>query len=256
MKRIAALILIMITCFVSISACAAESYSDGENVTISGVDNDARLIIAEYNEGGRLIGCKMYKPENGVITAPDMSDSVSVKTFLWDMNTLEPINVTKTDTPPTVPEGGKTLVAYFSWTNNTEGIANRITEITGADKYEIIPKEPYGDENSDYYNEDTRAYKEQYDSAARPEIDGTVRNMEQYDVIFLGYPIWYGKPPKIIYTFLESYDFTGKTIVPFCTSARAAHGAALLLTGTGRIVIGYNVNHDYDRRKQNEARAH
>ncbi len=104
MKRIAALILIVIACLMSVSACAAESYSDGENVMVSGVDDGARLIIAEYNEDGRLVGCKMYKPENGVITAPDISDTVSVKTFLWNMNTLEPINVTKTDTPPTVPE--------------------------------------------------------------------------------------------------------------------------------------------------------
>ena len=98
MKKIAAVILIMISCLMSISACAAESYSDGETVTISGVDNGARLIVAEYNGSGRLVGCKMYKPENGVITAPDASGTGSVKMFLWDMNTLEPINVTKTDT--------------------------------------------------------------------------------------------------------------------------------------------------------------
>ena len=225
MKKILAVIITVVLCVTGMTACAAEIYSDGETMTISGIPENGRLIIASYDENGVLSGCDLYAPENGIVTAPDAADGIRIKAFLWDMETISPIEMTKTDTRPTVspsptyePEGGKTLIAYFSWTNNTEGIANRIADITGADKYEIIPKEPYGEENNDYYNENTRAYKEQYDSAARPEINGTVEDMEQYDVIFLGYPIWYGKPPKIIYTFLESYDFTGITIVPFCTS--------------------------------------
>ncbi len=100
----------------SVSENATTEYTtDGETVTISGVGDSARLIIAEYNEDGRLVGCKMYKPENGVITAPDTSGAVSVKTFLWNMDTLEPINVTKTDTEEyvkmNVQIGDKTFTA-------------------------------------------------------------------------------------------------------------------------------------------------
>ena len=76
------------------------------------------------------------------------------------------------------------------------------------------------------YYTDCRADKENADSTARPAISGSVENIDKYDVVFLGYPIWYGKAPKIIYTFLESYDFSGKTIVPFCTSASSGIGSS------------------------------
>ena len=122
---------------------------------------------------------------------------------------------------------GKMLVAYFSWTGNTEGVANHIADITGADKFEIVPAEPYGEENNNYYDESARAYKERYDAPARPEIDAAVENMGQYDIVFIGYPIWYGEAPKPVYTFLESYDFEGKTIVPFCTSGSTDIGPSV-----------------------------
>ena len=118
----------------------------------------------------------------------------------------------------------KTLVAYFSATNNTEGVAKHIAEGIGADIYEILPEEPYTDADLDY-NSDCRANREQNDDSARPAISGTVENMEQYDTIFLGYPIWWGNAPKIIFTFLESYDFSGKTIIPFCTSGSSPIGS-------------------------------
>ena len=118
----------------------------------------------------------------------------------------------------------KTLVAYFSATNNTEGVAKHIAEGIGADIYEITPEEPYTDADLDY-NSDCRANREQNDDSARPAISGTVENMEQYDTIFLGYPIWWGNAPKIIFTFLESYDFSGKTIIPFCTSGSSPIGS-------------------------------
>ena len=124
-----------------------------------------------------------------------------------------------------MPETGnaKALVAYFSATNNTEGIAKHILDAVDADEYEIIAETPYTSADLNY-NTDCRANREQNDASARPAISGGVENMENYDVIFLGYPIWWGQAPKIIYTFLESYDFSGKTIVPFCTSASSGVG--------------------------------
>lgn len=112
---------------------------------------------------------------------------------------------------------GKVLVAYFSATNTTRPLAEYAADILGADLYEIVPEVPYTDADLAYYT-NGRADRDQNDSSARPAISGSVENMADYDVIFLGYPIWHGQPPRIISTFLESYDFAGKTIVPFCTS--------------------------------------
>ena len=116
---------------------------------------------------------------------------------------------------------GKVLVAYFSFTNNTKAYAEKIAEISGGDLYEIVPEVAYGSENSNYYDENTRAYKEQYNTGGeqRPAIMETLENAEQYDVVFLGSPIWYGKSPRVILTFLDKYGFEGKTVIPFVTSA-------------------------------------
>lgn len=133
----------------------------------------------------------------------------------------------KSETPtlePT-PTGNKILIAYFSCTNNTENIAKHIETITGGVLYEITPKVPYT--NADLnYNTDCRANREQNDSTARPEISGSVENMSQYDIVFIGYPIWWGQAPKILYTFLENYEFAGKTIIPFCTSGSSGIGSS------------------------------
>ena len=132
---------------------------------------------------------------------------------------------TPTEPTPAPSEGAKVLIAYFSATNNTEGIANHLDAILDADLYEITPETPYTAADLNY-NTDCRANREQNDASARPAISGSVDNMEQYDVIFLGYPIWWGQAPKIISTFLESYDLSGKTIVPFCTSGSSGIGSS------------------------------
>ena len=133
-----------------------------------------------------------------------------------------------TPTPTPTPEpAANTLIAYFSATNHTESIANHIKTTLGdeADVYEILAETPYTSADLNY-NTDCRANREQNDANARPAISGSVDHMEQYDVIFLGYPIWWGQAPKIMYTFLESYDLSGKTIVPFCTSGSSGIGSS------------------------------
>jgi len=119
----------------------------------------------------------------------------------------------------------KILIAYFSATNNTEKIANHLNDILTADLYEIVPETPYTSDDLNY-NTDCRANREQDDATARPAISGSVENMEDYDIIFLGYPIWWGEAPKIMYTFVEAYDLSGKTIVPFCTSGSSGIGSS------------------------------
>lgn len=134
-------------------------------------------------------------------------------------------NLARIQNEPVPGESRKVLIAYFSATNNTEGVANHLKAILDADLYEIVPETPYTSADLNY-NTDCRANREQNDASARPAIAGSVSNMEQYDVIFLGYPIWWGQAPKIIYTFLESYDLGGKTIVPFCTSGSSGIGSS------------------------------
>ena len=120
----------------------------------------------------------------------------------------------------------RVLVACFSATGNTLPLAEYIAEELGADLYEIMPETPYTTEDLNWHDSTTRATTEQNDDTARPAISGSVDNMEDYDVIFLGYPIWWGQAPKIMYTFLESYDLSGKTIVPFCTSGSSGMGSS------------------------------
>lgn len=136
-----------------------------------------------------------------------------------------PVGTPNTDVQPEPAAGSKTLVAYFSATNTTRPLAEYAADILNADLYEIVPEVPYTDDDLAYYT-GGRADQEQSDSSARPAISGSIDNMADYDAVFIGYPIWHGQAPKIIYTFLESYDFTGKTIVPFCTSHSSGIGSS------------------------------
>lgn len=130
----------------------------------------------------------------------------------------------KTNTPP--PANKKALVAYFSATGTTRRIAELIADQADADLYEITPRQAYTPNDLNYSNSASRASAEQNDAASRPAISGSVAEMEQYDTLFLGYPIWFGQAPNIISTFLESYDLGNKTIVPFCTSGSSGIGSS------------------------------
>ncbi len=123
-------------------------------------------------------------------------------------------------------EGTKVLVAYFSATNTTEGVAEIIADSLSADLYEIVPEQPYTDDDLNYHDDNSRSTIEMNDSSARPAISGSVEDMGQYDIVFIGYPIWWGEAPRIVSTFVESYDFSGKTIVPFCTSGGSGVGSS------------------------------
>ena len=117
----------------------------------------------------------------------------------------------------------KSIVIYFSRTNNTEKIANFIVDLKNADKFEIEAKIPYTDDDINYKT-NCRANDEQANPEARPEIAGYKMDFSSYEIIYLGYPIWHTQAPKIMYTFVESYDLTGKTIIPFCTSKSSTIG--------------------------------
>lgn len=128
--------------------------------------------------------------------------------------------------PTPTPEENKILVAYFSATNTTEKIAGYIADELPADLYEIVPEIPYTSADLNYGDSSSRTSIEMNDPNARPAISGSVENMGQYETVFLGFPIWWGEAPRIISTFLESYDFSGKAIIPFCTSGSSGIGSS------------------------------
>lgn len=134
---------------------------------------------------------------------------------------------------PDAPEnkGGKMLVVYFSRTGynypdqwleigHTARVAGFISELTGADKFEILPKNPYPDN----YQETVAIAREELNNNARPEFIGKIENIDDYDIVFVGGPVWHGAMPMIIRTFYDTYDLTGKTIVPFSTHAGSGLG--------------------------------
>ena len=130
----------------------------------------------------------------------------------------------ETDNETAAAEDSGTLVVYFSVTGNTKGVAEKIADITGADVYEIKAAEEYTSEDIDYNESDSRATREQNDSSARPEIGSDEVSLEGYTTIYIGYPIWWGQEPRIMDTFVESYDFDGITVIPFCTSGSSDIG--------------------------------
>ena len=118
----------------------------------------------------------------------------------------------------------KELVAYFSCTGTTRKVSENLAEVIGGDLYEISPLKPYTSEDLNWRNKNSRTSLEMSNDDSRPEINGKVSNMEEYDTVFVGFPIWWYTAPKIIHTFLESYDFSGKTIVVFYTSGGSGLG--------------------------------
>lgn len=120
----------------------------------------------------------------------------------------------------------KTLVAYFSASGTTARVASELASAIGADRYEIEPKTPYTTADLNWNDRTSRSSVEMNDEHCRPEIATTVDDMDAYDTVFVGFPVWWYVEPRIIDTFLESYDFTGKTIVPFATSGGSGLGKA------------------------------
>lgn len=202
--------LIMAMCLVACgnSAGRAERSSAGNNSAESGTRNDAENNAGDHaqTEG---------RAEDGAQTEDGAEDG---------MQTEGSGTQTETEIPET--HGSKVLVAYFSATNTTEGVAEHIANGLNADLYEIIPEDPYIDADLNYNDNNSRSTIEMNDPSSRPAISGSVENMGQYDIVFIGYPIWWGEAPRIVSTFVESYDFSGKTVVPFCTSGGSGVGSS------------------------------
>lgn len=116
------------------------------------------------------------------------------------------------------------LVAYFSATGTTKGVAERIASVTGGDLYEILAAEPYTEADLNYNDDSSRSTTEQNDKSVRPEIGSEDISLEGYTTVYLGFPIWWGEEPRILDTFVEKYSFDGITVIPFCTSGGSGIG--------------------------------
>ena len=119
-------------------------------------------------------------------------------------------------------QNSKTLVAYFSATGTTARAAEKVAKITGGELYAITPAQAYTPADLDWNNSQSRSSVEMNDPKSRPALQGKKENIADYDVIFIGYPIWWNLAPRIINTFIESHDLKGKTIIPFATSGSSA----------------------------------
>lgn len=115
-------------------------------------------------------------------------------------------------------KASKTLVAYFSATGTTAAAAEKLAKVTGGELYQIVPEKPYTTADLDWHNKQSRSSVEMNDTKSRPAIKGKKENMATYDVVYIGYPIWWGIAPTIIKTFIEGYNLKGKTVIPFATS--------------------------------------
>ncbi len=122
------------------------------------------------------------------------------------------------NTTSKTPENNKVLVAYASYTGTTEGVAKMIAQATGGELYKIEPEKEYTADDLDWNDPNSRCCKENKDPKARPAIKKTKQSLDQYDIIFLGYPNWWNSHPRLINSFIEAYGLKGKTIVPFMTS--------------------------------------
>jgi len=212
MKKFAAVMLtIMMTA--SLAACAGNKETAETSAQTAGAESSAEAAVSEASQGET-------KTESAAETGNTDQAAGSESAGEADANTA--------GAAVDADEEGesKVLVAYFSVTNRTKGIAEYLADGLNADLYEVTPEDPYTEADINYNDSNSRTSIEMNDESARPTINGTVDNMDQYDVVFLGYPIWWGKAPKIMRTFVESYDFSGKTVIPFCTSASSGIGSS------------------------------
>ena len=145
-------------------------------------------------------------------------------------------------------DDNKILVAYFSATGNTKAVAEKLATAINADLFEIIPEQLYTSEDLNWQNDQSRSSIEMGDRSSRPAISSKIDDMAQYKIVFVGSPIWWGREPSIIDTFIESYDFSDKTVIPFVTSGSSGigdYGANLQsLAPNAKVLTGKRFSND------------
>lgn len=224
MKRLISTLITTVTLMLTVASCGryADSSIIQEEIstpTLTDMSADIKTLAASDD---KYTVQDVYNLQNFLLTRPTEEDLTGKPYDLngderWDVFDLCLMKREVLKNSDTTTDSD-TLVVYFSRTGNTEKIADYLIEIADADSYVIEAAVPYTDDDIKYQDDNCRANQEQNDKAVRPEIANPIDSIDGYDTIFLGYPIWWGEEPRIIDTFLESYDFSEKTVIPFCTS--------------------------------------
>ena len=201
------------------------------NVTIMKAKKILSMLLAGVTALGLLAGCS---------SNADDTQNAGADNTAAEENQDSTAEQSETEESADAATGsGNVLVVYYSATGNTEEVANYIADATGGDLFEVEPAEPYTDADLDWTDEDSRVSREHEDESLRDvELVSTeAENWDSYDTVFIGYPIWWGIAAWPMDTFVENNDFTGKTVIPFCTSSSSGIGdsGSLLadLAGTG-----------------------
>lgn len=235
MKKIISLLLMSVLCVILVVGCGSKKETK-DNET-AGAAGEAATEAAKTEKQDAQAAAESSRTE-----AETAADEAQTQSDTEEKTTEVQTQAVTEAEPETEAAGSDTLVVYFSATGNTKAIAEKIADGLQADIYEIVPAEPYTDADLDYHDNNSRSTIEMNDASARPAISGTVENFEQYTTVYLGYPIWWGEAPRILDTFVETYDFTGKTVIPFCTSASSGLGSSADtlkdLAGTGNWMDG------------------
>ena len=208
MKRIVSLIAVTVLT-IALTACGGNSQA--ATTDAQAAENDAQAVTESQEEAA----------EDQAAAEPEAKQEETTQ----ETEAAAEEAAAETDNQGQAPAAhSDVLVAYFSATGTTKGVAERIASVTGGDLYEIQAADPYTEDDLNYNDDNSRSTKEQNDKSVRPEIGSEEISLEGYTTIYLGFPIWWGEEPRILDTFVEKYSFEGITVIPFCTSGGSGIG--------------------------------
>ena len=229
MKKIKTLFvfLMIFTMVLSLTACGSTNSNGTSSAQTSEAQNTSEETVTTAEKESADNSAASEETSDTAATGEDSTD--------------DNMSAENTSAEDTTAHSG-VLVAYFSATGTTKGVAERIAAVTGGDLYEILAAEPYTDDDLNYNDRSSRSTSEQNDKNARPEIGSEDISLDGYTTIYLGFPIWWGEEPRILDTFVEKYSFEGITVIPFCTSGGSGIGRSgsnmEALAGTGTWLEG------------------
>ncbi len=219
MKGKLCFVITLLLLFGMSNAWAASITADSDTVTANDVPENAVLMVGLYRDS-ELIGVTVNQGSDTITAsyASDMSESIAdatdIKAFLWDPESLTPLCGAFSSKLADLSNDESILVVYYSRTDNTKSLAETVHSVSGGDIVRIETVNSYPENYSECLAQVQQEQAEDY----RPPITVDLESIEQYDIILLGYPIWFNSLPTPVITFLAAYDFSGKTIIPFCTS--------------------------------------
>ena len=230
MKKIKSLLVILMVFTMAFGLAACGTGTSKETSNTSAAESKTDPV---ENTPAAEPASDSAEPEESSETATDSAESEEPSETASDSAEPEEpsenasedaVSVSEESTPEDVAVHSDVLVAYFSATGTTKGVAERIASLTGGDLYEILAAEPYTAEDLNYNDSSSRSTIEQNDKNVRPGIGSEDISLEGYTTVYLGFPIWWGEEPRILDTFVEKYSFEGITVIPFCTSASSGIG--------------------------------